>query len=303
MMAKKISQLELGNRLAVAAVRLLGERGPMLAANVAADLENHALIDEPAREINPTNGLPRWRIALNFQTIEFVHAGILIKQRSTRTWLLTDEGKRLTSELSDDDLIEFARRKYEERGQISPDSHAEAEVADDDARSAADVSQEARQEKAFAGIKEFIQRMDPYEFQNLVAALLRAMKYFIADIADRPGADGGVDIIAYEDPLGASGARLKVQVKHYQGASPSVGDLRALHGLLTEGEVGVFVCSSAFARQCREFARNAQRHLRLIDGNEFIRLWVEFHPKMKDEDKKRLPLYAVHFLDEETIPD
>ena len=52
-----------------------------------------------------------------------------------------------------------------------------------------------------------------YEFQDLVADLLRAMDYHIAWIAP-PGKDRGIDIIAYTDPLGASVPRIKVQFKH-----------------------------------------------------------------------------------------
>ena len=293
----------LGNRLAIAALRLLRKRGPMLAADVADELEGHPLIDKAAREIYPSMGWPKWRVTLNYQSTPFVRAGILHKDKGT--WSLTDDGHKRVGEMSDDALIEFAARKHaeSERAKSSVGAQRGAD-ADGDPIGDESPQQVKRREQALAGIKEFIQRMDPYEFQNLVAALLRAMGYFISDIPDRPGADGGVDIVAYEDPLGASGARLKVQVKRYKGdSSAQPKDLRELHGLLTEGEAGVFVCTSDFSSKCREFARSAQRHLRLIDGDEFIRLWIEFHPKMKDEDKKRLPLYAVYFLDEETIPD
>ena len=47
--------------------------------------------------------------------------------------------------------------------------------------------------------------MPPYQFQDLVAALLRAMGYHVAWVAP-PGKDGGTDIVAYTDPLGATEA-------------------------------------------------------------------------------------------------
>ena len=303
MMENKLSLHNLGDQLAVAALRLLQKRGPMLASDVADALENNPAIDDPAREIYKSQGWPKWRCALNFQSTPFVHADILRKER--KTWSLTDGGKKQMDELSDAALIEFAARKYKEREQMKAGKGADKAghlEADDDSVEV-ESPRLARGEQALAEIKEFMRQMDPYEFQNLVAALLGAMGYFIADLADRPGGDGGVDIIAYDNPLGASGARLKVQVKRYKDSSPSVKDVRELHGLLTEGEAGVFVCTSDFSAKSREFARTAQKHLRLIDGDEFIRLWIEFHPKMKDEDKKRLPLYAVYFLDEESIPD
>ncbi len=52
------------------------------------------------------------------------------------------------------------------------------------------------------GIRQFIASKSPYEFQDMVAALLRAMDYHTPFIAPK-GKDGGIDIIAYLDPLGA----------------------------------------------------------------------------------------------------
>ena len=52
-----------------------------------------------------------------------------------------------------------------------------------------------RHRKAFGSISS---KKNPYEFQDLVAALLRAMGYYTPFIAPK-GKDGGVDIIAYRD--------------------------------------------------------------------------------------------------------
>lgn len=51
------------------------------------------------------------------------------------------------------------------------------------------------------GIRKFIVSKSPYEFQDMVAALLRAMGYHRPFIAPT-GKDGGIDITAYLDPLG-----------------------------------------------------------------------------------------------------
>ena len=52
--------------------------------------------------------------------------------------------------------------------------------------------------------------MDAYDFQKLVADLLKAIGYHVSWIAP-PGKDGGVDILAYTDALGTQGPRIKVQ--------------------------------------------------------------------------------------------
>ena len=45
------------------------------------------------------------------------------------------------------------------------------------------------------GIKRYIVSKNPYEFQDMVAALLKAMGYYIQSVAPK-GKDGGVDVVA-----------------------------------------------------------------------------------------------------------
>ena len=69
---------------------------------------------------------------------------------------------------------------------------------------------EEAEESAWNSIEEHLRNTSPYDFQNLVAALLRAMGYHVSWIAP-PGRDGGIDILAHTDPLGISMPRIKVQ--------------------------------------------------------------------------------------------
>jgi restriction system protein len=62
-----------------------------------------------------------------------------------------------------------------------------------------------------------IAKVDPYDFQDLVAAVLRAMGFRAASHA--PGMDRGVDIVAHPDAFGFQGPRIKVQVKHRKGSA------------------------------------------------------------------------------------
>jgi len=49
--------------------------------------------------------------------------------------------------------------------------------------------------------------------EPLVAALLRGMGYYTPFVAPK-GKDGGVDVVAYRDPLGTESPRIQVQIKH-----------------------------------------------------------------------------------------
>ena len=303
--ARKKSNLslrELGDLLVVEAMRLLRDNGSMPVAKIVEALAKHPKIDNAALEIYESSGLPKWVNTLYFQSINFTKAGLLRKE--SKIWSLTDDGRHRLKTDSAEALARLASDRYLEWKKsrdhvVSAAKQGESQESDDIGESD-EWRRQRREEQALAEIKEFIQRMDPYEFQNLVASLLRAMGYFIASVSP-PGPDGGTDITAYEDPLGASGARLKVQVRRFKDVKTSESKVSELQGRLSDGEVGVFVCTSGFSSNGRKFAHNAAKRMRLIDMEEFIRLWIEFYPKLSEEGRNRLPLYTVHFLDEEAI--
>ena len=312
---KGVSLSKLGELLIVAALRLLKKNGDMSLGDLAEALKGDRRIFSAAWEISPSQRRPRWYIAMASQATRFERAGLLL--RESRVWSLTGQAETLLAEHSrpesDGEIIAWVDNKARARKTsplFSPSQRERTEDADIvEADGIAEMGGRARreiEEWADGELKKFIQgRVNPYDFQDLVAALLRAMGYFITYLADRPGGDGGVDIVAHEDPLGKSGVRLKVQVKRYrENVKPTSKDVRELQGLLkTNTDIGVFVCASDFPRGCHDEVNKESKRLRLIDGNEFIRLWIEFYSKMPEEDRKRLPLYMVHFLDEESISE
>lgn len=66
--------------------------------------------------------------------------------------------------------------------------------------------------KSIEFIKDRIVRLDPYQMQDLVAALLRAMGYRTK--VSPPGPDGGRDIVATRDGFGFVDPTVIVEVKH-----------------------------------------------------------------------------------------
>ena len=130
----------------------------------------------------------------------------------------------------------------------------------------------------------------------MVATLLRAMGYFTPFISPK-GRDGGLDVVAYRDPLGASEPRIKVQVKHKPDSSVPVNDIRSLVGLLNKsGDIGLFITSGWFTNDSEKFARDSHIHVRLIDIDSFIELWEQFYNKFTDEEKNWLLLHKIYFL-------
>ena len=154
---------------------------------------------------------------------------------------------------------------------------------------------EDAEDRAREEIREFISSMGPYDFQDLVAALLRGMGYVTPFIAPK-GPDGGTDVLAYLDPLGAKTPHIRVQVKHRQDKA-SNSEIASLQGNIHPNrEIGLFVSSGGFTREAERQMQKGQAHMELIDLDRFIDLWIEHYPKLDDEDRSRLPLRTVSFL-------
>jgi restriction system protein len=137
--------------------------------------------------------------------------------------------------------------------------------------------------------------MNPYDLQKLVGSLLKAMRYHVAWIAP-PGKDGGVDILAYSDPLGTRPPRIKVQVKR-QKDKVDVDGLRSFMALLGDDDVGIFVCTGGFTKNAADEARTQEkRKVTLLDDERLFDLWIEHYRELDDVARRRLPLRPIWFL-------
>lgn len=235
----------------------------------------------------------RWTNSFQFYSINYAKAGLIVKQKGM--WHLTPEGENAL-QLSPEEVMEKGEVAYREWRKLNPreDKHHEEPSDENDERDRAEelnlLESDARE-----GIRQFIASKSPYEFQDMVAALLRAMDYHTPFIAPK-GKDGGIDIIAYLDPLGAQTPRIKVQVKHKPETAIGASEIRALLGVLRAGDIALFVTSGTFSPDARRETTSSREFIRLIDGNDFIDMWQEFYDKMTDEDKNMLPLKRISFL-------
>ena len=285
-----------------AAFQILKEAGGQLPGKqVVNKIRDIIELTEWEKAIYEKTGYVRWESIFHFYTIDTIKAGFLRKNKGI--WYLTEEGEKAIT-FGPIKLLETASQLYRtwaadnkdsksKKGKDTEDEPIELEINKTQAQKA---NLNLLEEQAIAGIKDFIRSKNAYEFQDLVAALLRAMKYHTPFISPK-GRDGGLDIIAYNDPLGATTPRLKVQVKHRPDASIPVDDIRSLTGLLNkEGDIGLFVTSGLFTSEAERSARESHRHIRLLDIDNFIELWQEFYDKLSDDDKNRLPLHPINFL-------
>ena len=239
----------------------------------------------------------RWTNNFQFYSIDYQKAGFIIKKNGY--WYITSEGEKVLKK-SPEEIMRIANKAYHEWKALNPksiqDDHNDDEPTDDISENTdIAIKLEQLESNARDDIKKYMAAKDPYQFQEMVAALLRAMDYHTPFIAPK-GKDGGIDIIAYVDPLGAQTPRIKVQVKHKPDTAIGASEVRALSGVLKAGDIALFVTSGTYSTDARNAASGNDKFIRLIDGNDFIEMWQKYYDKMSDEDKNKLPLKRISFL-------
>jgi restriction system protein len=239
-------------------------------------------------------GVIRYDKIVRFGTIPFVKAAWLVKTKGQ--WSATEEGLKAFGQYAHDPegFMREAIKRYRQWKKDQPEPADDIPQASDEAAEAVGTLEEA-EESAFAEIKNYVDKMAPYDFQDLVAALVSAMGYHVRWIAP-PGPDQGIDIVAGLDQLGLSDPRLKVQVKHRTAVS-SVSDVREFLSVLGQRDVGIFVSTGGFTKDAQELARTHEtRRLTLVDLEEFLDLWTSNYSKIDETKRGLLPLKAVYYL-------
>ena len=227
---------------------------------------------------------------IRFTTLPAVKAGWLVKAKDG--WTLTDDGRSTYATFTDPEALRReAERLYRAWKEGQPEPEVEPEAPEAHAVAALEEAEEA----AWADIRDFLGRMPPYDFQDLVAALLKAMGYHVLWTAP-PGPDRGIDMIAYTDPLGTRSPRIKVQVKRQPDSKIDAHGLRAFIGTLGSADVGIYVSAGGFTSEAEREARSEQRQVTLIDLDRLVRLWIEFTDRLANIDRQRLPLKPIYFL-------
>ncbi|MDR1334407.1 MAG: restriction endonuclease [Holosporaceae bacterium] len=268
-------------------------------------LEEKVHLDGWAKESYQKTGYIRWQSVMHFYSINYVKAGFLIKEKGN--WYITPDGEDALKNGATCIFLE-AKEKYKDWIQLREDKHRGSDKQknpeEEKPPEEIELPSQHREEAEAQSRKSFedhIKKKNAYEFQALCAALLRGMGYFVPHVSPK-GKDGGIDIIAYQDPIGASPIKIVVQVKHYIGSGQKVrsdeidklaGNIKSSSG----GNVGSFITSSDFSSEARNKYRMNHPHIELINLNKFIDLWCCFYSKMTDEDKALMPVKSIYFLD------
>lgn len=227
---------------------------------------------------------------VRFATIPAAQSGWMTKESGT--WTVTDEGLgALDRYTNPEDLFAKAETSSKESPLESPNSVDEKEEEDLESEVEAATSLEGDQDNARSEILEFLGKMPPFDFQAVCAKLVSALGHEVVWISP-PGPDGGLDFVAYADPIGASGRRIKGQAKRQQ-SKQDVNDVGAFTSKLKGDDVGVFIALGGFTKNALADSFSNEQRLILLDGADLINLWIENYGQLDEEARDLLALKPV----------
>lgn len=184
----------------------------------------------------------------------------------------------------------FLIKNYADEFRAALEGKAEIVAPAVDDESVAAVAEDVEATTRDFVIKKLAKELKGHPLAEFVAHLLGTMGYRTR--VSEEGPDGGVDILAHKDELGFEPPIIKVQVKSTEG---SVGDpvVSSLYGKVGNNEYGLLVTLGTFTNQAVTFAK-AKSNLRLIDGDELVKLVFQHYDQFDARYKGLLPLRRVY---------
>lgn len=180
-------------------------------------------------------------------------------------------------------LKDWKRRSIEARAARRSEEDIDDEDESDDAGSTPNEQIESSIRAIETAVaSQLLQRLreeDPEFLERTVLKLLHAMGYGSSedDLQHLGGAgDGGVDGVIRQDKFGLD--QIYIQAKRYGSATVGRPDIQSFVGALTGQQAtrGVFITTSSFSRDAKDFARTIQQYrVILVDGEDLVRLMIE----------------------------
>ena len=157
--------------------------GSMPAKELYPFVEANVKLTEWELEPAGKNKYIRWTNSFQFYSINYAKAGLIVKQKGM--WYLTPEGEAVLKK-TPEEVMTIANDAYHEWRRLNPKVETpDEEPNDETAEKDNGVNLDMLESDAREGIRKFIVSKSPYEFQDMVAALLRAMGYHPPFIAPK----------------------------------------------------------------------------------------------------------------------
>ena len=223
-------------------------------------------------------------------------------------WRIMARGRELLARYPDGFDSEIGRRviregRRETQGQDFAGGDAAGAIDDDAGQQTPDERIDGALEEIHGAVaQELLERITqapPAFFEGLVLDLLHALGYGASeDDLEQVGrsGDGGIDGVISLDKLGFE--RVCVQAKRWQ-CSFGRPEVQAFYGALAgrRARKGVFITTSSFTREAREFTTQVAESIVLIDGTRLTSLMIEHGVGVSHYRVLRLPKVDDDYFD------
>ena len=256
----------------------------------------HQLVDDLARELNLSEEEKERRIPSGQQTylqnrtgwarthmkksglVEYTSRGVY-KITPLGLQVLKENPKRIDNNYlrKFPDFVEWFDIKREKTDDVLIETKSETEKTPEESLESA--YQTIRTNNA-AEIIEKIKSCSPSFFERLVVELLVAMGYggTLQDAGKAIGksGDGGIDGIIKEDRLGLD--VIYLQAKRWEG-NVSRPEIQKFAGALlgNQARKGVFITTSDFTKEARDYVKTISSNIILINGEELAELMIDYN--------------------------
>jgi len=255
-----------------------------------------------------TDRLPNGRTRLMDRVlwaITYLRKSGLIKSLSWGVFQITDRGRELLAEKPKDITAKDLERypeylEFKRKGKIEGTQHD----------APAQESPEEELNKTFSAIRkglevellDALKSSSPMFFEKVVVSLLVAMGYggSIEDAGrtTRRTGDDGIDGVIKEDRLGLD--LIHIQAKRWTTTVVGRPEIQSFAGSLEgqRGKKGVFITTSSFSSEAREYVSRIEKKIILIDGAEFAKLCVDFGIGVQNQTSYIVKKIDPDFFDE-----
>jgi restriction system protein len=274
----------LASKLIFAALTTLRDSGgEMKASDVFDSVPTKVELDDWALEIIESNGLPRWRTYVHFFSVDAVKSGFL--QKTKGYWKLTPEGVSALTHgqegyflLAQQGYRKWRKQQLGQSGEVQPERQDDAALEQVPPEEQFDKLKREVDGTLVAEILERVKLNSWQFFERLVVQLLLKMGYGGvggSGMAFQKGNDGGIDGFINQDKLGLD--VVYVQAKRWADQPVGRPDIQQFVGALAGRQAtrGVFITTSRFSPDAREYVKPLNVRVILIDGELLAQLMIE----------------------------
>lgn len=264
--------------------------------------EHFQLTDEERNAILPSGKMTYLYNRIGWAKTDLKFAG-LIEQSGRGLFKITERGLRVLNENPQKIDVEYLTRfpefvEWQDKEKKDVQEPITIKVAHQSPQEMIDAGFQTLQEALHNDLLDKVKSISNSGFERLILDLCKKMNY--GDITEHTGKSGdhGIDGIIKEDRLGLG--EIYLQAKKWD-ANISSKDVRDFAGSLqaTKSKKGIFITSSDFTPDCKEFIKNLRSDstIILISGKELAKLMVEYDVGVSEENSIKIKRLDNDYFD------